>query len=98
VYSFGILLWEITMRATPWQADLVTVSSEGDPQDFLFINNALQQGRRPTLSVEVVTNHPAFVDIMRRCWSSDPADRPSFESVLPQLAACLRATSAYDID
>eukprot|EP00038_Savillea_parva_P010982 m.194261 g.194261 ORF g.194261 m.194261 type:complete len:1160 (-) comp19138_c0_seq1:40-3519(-) len=89
VYSFGIILWEIAMRQTPWSR-----IAELDGMDqFLQLNDALKKGLRPEISKAVAMAHPSYVDIMQRCWAGDPADRPTFASTSTELSACLRATS-----
>jgi len=87
VYSFGMVMWELATRKTPWVDEL--------PSDrttfFEALNTALQTGRRPVIPADVLSQHVAFVDVMRRCWAGDPADRPTFSKAARELATCLRA-------
>ena len=85
VYSFGMLLWEMATRQTPW-FDL----AQDEASFFVQLNNALQTGRRPTIPEMVAQVHHEFVEVMQRCWAGDAADRPAFAEVSIALAACLR--------
>lgn len=85
VYSFGMVLWELTTRKIPWY-DIRTQETEF----FLELNRALQSGRRPTIPDDVVARFPSFVAVLEACWAGDPADRPDFSHVANDLAAFLR--------
>ena len=88
VYSFGIVLWELATRKTPW------AEIEDDGKETVFfeqLNRALQTGRRPTVPTDVSAEHGAFVAVMARCWAGDPADRPTFSEAADGLAASLRS-------
>ena len=87
VYSFGILLWEVATRETPWADELHSVQS--DLAFFEGLNHALQSGHRPTIPDTVVEQHGSFVSVMQRCWAGDPVDRPSFSEAAHDLAAIL---------
>lgn len=85
VYSFGIVLWELATRETPWQELPINETAF-----FAALNRALQTGRRPRIPDEVVAAVPQFVVVMQRCWVGDPANRPLFSQLTSNLAACLR--------
>jgi serine/threonine protein kinase len=82
VYSFGIVLWEMCTRETPWDELGKDVSYI---ELIALLTDALQTGRRPRLSVDVEEAHPAFVAVMRACWAGDPMNRPSFFEVIHML-------------
>ena len=89
VYSFGVLLWELTTREVPWSE-----IDGGETETVLFeaLNHALQTGRRPHIADDVAAGAPPmFLTVMQRCWAGDAAERPSFAQVACDLAACLRA-------
>jgi serine/threonine protein kinase len=88
VYSFGIVLWELTTRARPWEAEFGETVREA--AFFAALNLALQTGRRPGIPVDIEVAHPRYVALLRRCWAGDPVDRPVFADAVPELAACLR--------
>jgi serine/threonine protein kinase len=89
VYSFGIVLWELATRKTPWKD-----TEGGDIETILFeeINRALQTGRRPAIPDVVCAEHGAFVAVMQRCWAGDPANRPTFAEAARDLAAIVLNT------
>ena len=85
VYSFGIVLWELATRQTPWDE-----LPPGEAAFFKELNAALQTGRRPSIPDAVLMNHGAFVAVIQQCWAGDPVDRPTFAGVVTRLAACMR--------
>eukprot|EP00035_Acanthoeca_spectabilis_P006245 m.122361 g.122361 ORF g.122361 m.122361 type:complete len:1121 (+) comp13417_c0_seq1:122-3484(+) len=76
VYSFGIILWELITRSTPWIEDL------GDDGSYIVLcarlMNALQSGRRPSIPSLASRENPVYVNLLRQCWKGDPAERPTF--------------------
>ena len=88
VYSFGIVMWELATRKTPWKDDI----ADSDVETTLFdgINTALKTGQRPAIPDGVHAEHPDFVAVMQRCWAGDPFHRPHFSEAAGDLAACLR--------
>lgn len=87
VYSFGIVMWELATRKTPWQDELKHLD---DAEMFNVLNQALQQGRRPAIPGELRASVPIFVALMEWCWAPDPADRPTFTVAANRLTLCLR--------
>lgn len=69
VYSFGILLWELLTRKTPYEAMTPIQAAVGVVQDNL----------RPLIPDG--TNR-RLRDLMERCWASDPEIRPTFPELL----------------
>ena len=81
-YSFGIIMWELATRKTPWY-ELNAV----DYLDmFSKLDVALRDGRRPFLPPAFAERHALFTDTLRDCWSEDPTLRPSFATVVQTLA------------
>ena len=93
VYSFGMVLWELATRKTPWQDDIE--DSEVETSFFNGINHALQTGRRPTVPDDLSVQHGAFVAVIHQCWAGDPVKRPSFTDVVCELAAFMRSFEVY---
>jgi LRR receptor-like serine/threonine-protein kinase FLS2 len=89
VFSYGIVLWELATRKTPWVEELRSTEA-----DFIQgLNSALQTGRRPTIPDFVRAEQSAFVAVMEKCWAGDPIDRPVFSEVASDLAACVRCNT-----
>ena len=94
VFSFGVILWELTTRQLPW-------SSFRDDRE---ISQRVCAGKRPTLPPQAHaaldrarqsggdvcaavgdTDRLCLLPLMVRCWDQDPARRPTFEVVFEQL-------------
>ena len=95
VYSFGIVMWELTTREMPWnEIERVQFGEQGKVSFFKELNHALQTNRRPTIPEDIVLSFPHYVALMKECWAGDQADRPPFTQIVDELSACLRAMSA----
>lgn len=99
VYSFGIIMWEISTRQKPW-------SDLGDDASFIglikLLTTALQTGRRPKIPAALAKAQGMYVEAMEQCWGGDPAERPSFAEVAQILGRCIqehqRCTSRPRVD
>jgi serine/threonine protein kinase len=70
IFSFGILLWEIVTRRQPF----------ADWNDYAYtILWQVSEGRRP--STPIFGCPEPVVDLMKRCWSDNPKERPGVEEV-----------------
>ncbi|GCB70757.1 mitogen-activated protein kinase kinase kinase 7 isoform X2 [Scyliorhinus torazame] len=70
VFSWGIILWEVITRRKPFD-------EIGGPA--FRIMWAVHNGTRPPL----IQNLPKPIEsLMTRCWSKDPAQRPSMEEIV----------------
>lgn len=78
VYSFGIILWEIATREEVYQ----------DLEGMQIIAQVANDGLRPP-----VPEDSPFADLMVRCWSETPEDRPSFREILSDLNTLLSELS-----
>ncbi|OQV15384.1 Atrial natriuretic peptide receptor 1 [Hypsibius exemplaris] len=71
-FSLGVVLYEICSRNVPFEVDV---------SDICSIKSKLQEIQSGGLNVDdyvVPTDSPsAIVQIMKRCWSYDPVNRPS---------------------
>ena len=93
VYSFGVVMWELMTRQTPWrelEGNDFNCADDARVSFFNELNHALQSNRRPTIPRDVELGFPHYVEVMKRCWAGDPADRPPFAEVVDELSACLR--------
>lgn len=78
VYSFGVTLWQLITREAPY---------EGERQHILYAVVAFNL--RPDLNKHVFS--PAgpgcrFKELLRRCWSAEPSQRPSAGQLLKELS------------
>ncbi|PKY56732.1 kinase-like protein [Rhizophagus irregularis] len=71
IYSFGIIMWEVTSSQPPFY--------ETDETAYDF-NLALSicDGKRP----QVIKGTPAcYVELMKKCWDPDPSKRPTAQEM-----------------
>ena len=81
VYSFGIVLWELMMRLTPWEEE---VTAKGI-RFFEALQKAVLGGVRPRLPPSTDFSQE-YVLLMQQCWQTDPAGRPTFAQASVELA------------
>lgn len=72
VYSFGIVLWTMVHREMPF----------GDVTNIFAIPMHVASGKRPPIDPSTPAR---LADLMRSCWQSEPAKRPTMEAVLREL-------------
>lgn len=73
VFSFGVILWELMTRVTPWA---------GKAPESIYAE--ITTGSR--LEVPLDTDFPeSYIKLMTSCWLEDPNDRPSMKIVLQTL-------------
>jgi serine/threonine protein kinase len=75
IYAFGVVMWELVTSELPYEDQSIEQIAR------LVMVNKL----RP--STDIHTDHvPAeFMQTMRACWSQDPLDRPTMETVVELL-------------
>lgn len=71
VYSFGILLWEMTARAKPF-----------DDLRSWDIPVAVSKGTRPKMPASAPLK---LVALIAKCWASKPSSRPTMPQVIEEL-------------
>uniref|UniRef100_A0A1D1XSL8 Serine/threonine-protein kinase HT1 n=1 Tax=Anthurium amnicola TaxID=1678845 RepID=A0A1D1XSL8_9ARAE len=76
IYSFAIVLWELTTSKIPY--------NELTPIQAAF---GVMKGERPELPRNV---HPRLLGLMQSCWDEAPARRPSFSQIAVELEELLR--------
>eukprot|EP00940_MAST-03C_sp_MAST-3C-sp2_P003556 g3556.t1 len=80
VYSFGIVLWEALSLQAPWSHD------PKYSKWMMAVISDVEAGKRPPVSRDDREGAPeGFVDLMKRCWQTDPRQRPNFGIVLAKL-------------
>ena len=72
VYSFAITLYEILSGQCAY--------SEEKSLTPFKIYRMVEQGVRPTINEKLIS--PIFSELLCRCWSGDPANRPSFIEIV----------------
>ncbi|KAF9606610.1 hypothetical protein IFM89_027045 [Coptis chinensis] len=82
VYSFGIVFWELLTALTPFH--------EMTPEQAAFAVSL--KNARPSLPPQCPV---AFSYLIRRCWSSNPKSRPSFDEIVSLLESY---TEAFEQD
>ena len=71
VYSFGVLLWELTHKEVPYTG-----------YDPIQMAVNVIAGMRPKISSRC---DPLLAGMIRKCWAADPASRPPFSQVISEL-------------
>ncbi len=75
VYSFGIILWEILTRRTPYQGMIRASNHLKAIQD-------IANGMRPEIPAQCP---PRYAQLMQACWNADPNKRPTFQEIVDVL-------------
>ncbi|XP_076898928.1 serine/threonine-protein kinase STY46-like [Bidens hawaiensis] len=76
VFSFGIVLWELVTAKIPYENMTPLQAALG-----------VRQGRRPDCPTNT---HPKILELMEKCWATDPSVRPSFTEVKVELETFLQ--------
>ena len=80
VFSFGMICYEALQEALPW-----SLNKNCAKYSYLIMDK-VEAGERPVLDPQLVNSAPiGFVDLMKRCWSQDPDERPPFDEILHTL-------------
>ena len=75
VYSYGIMIWEMCTRMTPY----------GDmTQQQISLYVSVKKGR-PDKSLIPSHTPQLLVKLMEQCWDEEPNNRPSFEQIINYL-------------
>ncbi|KAL9337541.1 hypothetical protein Peur_069310 [Populus x canadensis] len=72
VYSFGVILWELSTLQQPW----------GGMNPMQVVGAVGFQHRRLDIPDDM---DPAIADIIRNCWKTDPKLRPTFAEIMAAL-------------
>ena len=76
VYSYSMIMWEVAHPGRiPYQGEHFETSDSVDIT--MAIRQAVLNGRRPRIE-NVPSLPPGYEDLMKRCWSKYPEDRPRF--------------------
>lgn len=72
VFSFGVILWELCTMRQPW----------GGMNPMQVVGAVGFQHRRLDIPDDM---DPVIADIIRKCWQTDPKQRPSFAEIMAAL-------------
>ncbi|EYC20962.1 hypothetical protein Y032_0020g155 [Ancylostoma ceylanicum] len=82
IYSFAIICSEVITRKPAWNI----VERKETTHDLLYrIKRGGHTLMRPELTLDGVEIGSGLLNLVRDCWSQDPADRPSTEFILSQI-------------
>ena len=88
VYSFGMLLWEICALEKPFDS----IKSVDAFHDMVVLC-----GKRPSLHIDPLWT-TSLKNLMSRCWSTDPLDRPTMVQVKSMLCNVLRDMNVSEME
>ncbi|PNX83017.1 serine/threonine-protein kinase CTR1-like protein, partial [Trifolium pratense] len=78
IFSFGVILWELVTMQQPW-------SGLNPPQ---VVGAVAFQNRKLAIPPNI---SPALASLMESCWADDPAQRPSFGSIIESVKKLLKS-------
>lgn len=87
VYSFGLIMWELYHESVPFDNDLKDCTEyvvNRDERPKIQTVNEDDEDAEEDSSVKPVCSVP-ISDLIRLCWKSDPATRPTFNEILEVL-------------
>jgi serine/threonine protein kinase len=83
IYSFSMIMWEFTSGIPPFKHKA---------HDYHLVLNICEGGERP----EIVENTPkCYIDLMKKCWDSDPLNRPTIIMLENIISEWIRCISEY---
>ena len=74
MYSFGMVLWELASRKTPYGAD----------DDPVEANRRVYLGEKETIPEECQRTYPSYAALIARCWE-ERSRRPTIQVAAEEL-------------
>ena len=72
VYSYGIIIWEVCTRKTPYGC-----MSQQQVQFYVSVKKG-----RPNMKIIPNDTPPKLIQLMQMCWDHEPNNRPTFEFIV----------------
>jgi serine/threonine protein kinase len=73
VWSFGMILYELTTNTVPYH----DCKNQMQLYDEVCVNK-----KTPPLPENIKHIHPTVLELMKQCWNWDPQQRPSFTQIV----------------
>eukprot|EP01137_Pigoraptor_chileana_P029014 Opistho-2@13641 len=82
-YSFGIILWEILTRSVPYASIGLDLRGPNAAQSLVtLVEEIVRFNVRPSIPDTCV---PEYAQLIKRCWTPEPLERPPFSEILDAL-------------
>ncbi|POG74682.1 kinase-like domain-containing protein [Rhizophagus irregularis DAOM 181602=DAOM 197198] len=82
IYSFSMIMWEFTSGIPPFNHEM--------HDHYLAVN--ICKGERPKLAEDTPK---CYVDLMKKCWDSDPKNRPNILELEYEISEWIRCINEY---
>lgn len=99
VYAFGLVLYCLLHPGVSLfdEVNKAVVQSTGKPKDLSGSDfaHAISNGVRPAVRTEMKVPQ-WFTELMKRCWSTKPEDRPSWKEILSSIDMVRHAMARHE--
>lgn len=103
IYSFAICAWEIASRQTPYEEYLQDerYSTQGSRSRLfnrtVIIEAISKQGLRPSPPPASEGCPAGLIELIQRCWHTNPSSRPSAEEIVESLCGIIGDPAAFAV-
>ena len=80
IYSFGVILWQLLTRRSPFSTPTDSLPIYSDLESF--VHALVVDKARPDIPPDTL---PALQELIKDCWDSNPNRRPPFQSIVKRL-------------
>ncbi|KAK2147699.1 hypothetical protein LSH36_540g01016 [Paralvinella palmiformis] len=88
VYSFAVVLQEITSRSIPFECERELLT----PKEIVMKLKTSNPPFRPELNKDC---EPEMEALMKQCWHEDPSSRPTFDNIKSRLVTIFKWVSVF---